>query len=213
MSNLERRTLARLRADTALLHRRVESDLDLFGPRPSWLDYRLYLFRMYGFHAPLEAALGGLVRALVDVVPDAALRTNKLALLAQDLVALGVDRRDLGQLPRIAITGFDDVAEALGWMYVLEALTVDGSRLAAHLGAHLPLEIETASAYLRCYGSQVVPRWDAFADQVEQFAAADPARVERVVAAACEGFARLHRWLRPSVPARAASAAVRRVSG
>lgn len=194
-------TMARVRAETALLHRRVEHDLDLFGHGTSWLDYRLYLFRMYGFHVPVEAMLGG-VAGLAGVVADVALRNNKVPLLAHDLVALGVDRRDLAQLPRITLAACADVGEALGWMYVVEAATVDGKRVAEHLAPRLPLEIETASAYLRCYGDDAHRRWAAFGDAVDRYGAADPRHADRVVAAATEAYGRLHRWLRPTVPAR-----------
>src|ERR1041384_6482811 len=56
---------ARLSAATAALQ-----DLGLFAGRVSWLDYRLGLVRLYGFHASVEAALTAF-RPLAGVVPDA----------------------------------------------------------------------------------------------------------------------------------------------
>ena len=40
-----------------MLQSRVERELALFGHAASWLDYRLYLCRMYGFLVPVERVL------------------------------------------------------------------------------------------------------------------------------------------------------------
>jgi heme oxygenase len=189
-------TMTRLRAETAELEHRVEAELDLFGPRTSWLDYRLYLFRMYGFHGPVERALSA-TPGLADVISDASLRNHKLALLAHDLVSLGVDRRDLAELPRITTPTLHDLAEALGWMYVVEAATLRSRELARHLAAQLPLEIESASAFLACYGDEVEARWSAFGAAVELHTGRE-GNGERVLEGALDCLGRLHRWLRPT---------------
>src|ERR1041384_5801707 len=90
---------ARLREGTAS----VRDDREILAGRVSWLDYRLYLLRMYGFYASIERALGT-SRQLAEVVSDAPLRNHKAALVAHDLVALGVDRRELAEIPRMMFT-------------------------------------------------------------------------------------------------------------
>ncbi|MBA3395508.1 MAG: biliverdin-producing heme oxygenase [Deltaproteobacteria bacterium] len=189
-------TMFRLRDETSELLRLVENELDLFGSSTSWLDYRLYLFRMYGFHATAERALAAR-RELATVIGDAALRNHKVALISHDLVALGVDRRDLAQLPRITAPVLAGLPEAVGWMYVLEAATLHGKRLARHLAPQLPLEIETASGYLNCYGAEVAARWQAFGHAVDAYAI-DAGTEDRIVLAARDCYLRLHRWLRPA---------------
>ncbi|HEY5935868.1 MAG TPA: biliverdin-producing heme oxygenase [Kofleriaceae bacterium] len=186
--------MSRLLTETHDLQRRVESELDLLGGRTSWLDYRLYLFRMYGFHVPIERALDATLD-LSTVVPDAALRNNKVALLAYDLVALGVERRDLQQLPRMPVPELA-LGEALGWMYVLEATTLRSKTLHTHLARVLPHEIETAAAYLNCYGHEVDARWEQLGDHLERFAATHGA--DAIANGAIDCLTRLHRWLRPS---------------
>lgn len=185
-------TLARLRAETGALQRRP---LALFGEVASWLDYRLCLFRLYGFHAPLESAL----RAVPDLslaIEDANLRNHKGALLALDLISLGVARRDLVALPRITVPSLE-VPEAIGWMYVVEALTLEGKELARQLAARMPNELACASAYFNCYGHEVRPRWRALGTAIEAYAhAAGPVAADRIVAAATDALVRLHRWLR-----------------
>jgi len=190
--------IARLRAETGVLQRRVERELALFGDAASWLDYRLYLCRMFGFLAPIERVLHE-NPDLASVIDDAELRNNKAALIAHDLVSLGLDRSQLGQIPRISVPLLDELPEALGWMFVVEASTLDAEELARHLAPRLPSELDCASAYLRCYGDEVEARW-------HDFSAATDAYVNRVAAGACDRIVlaatdcliRLHRWLASS---------------
>src|SRR5882672_5833511 len=72
----------------------VREDREILAGRVSWLDYRLYLVRMYGFYAAIERTLV-VSRQLAAVVSDAPLRNHKAALVVHDLVAFGVDRGEL----------------------------------------------------------------------------------------------------------------------
>jgi heme oxygenase len=156
--------MAQLNAATAA----IRDDRELLAGRVSWLDYRLYLVRMYGFHAPVEHALTA-YRPLTAVVADAGLRNHKTALLAHDLVALGADRRDLLQAPRMAFTASMALPEALGWTYVVESMTLRNKLVAQRLARHLPAEIQRASAYLRCYGDEAVTRWRELGSAFDAF--------------------------------------------
>ena len=184
----------RLRDATAA----VREDRELLAGRISWLDYRLYLFRMYGFYAAVERALLA-SRPLAKVIPDAGLRNHKAALLAADLVALGVERRDLVQLPRMAFAGALALPEALGWTYVVESLTVGGKQLARRLARQLPHEMQTASAYLGCYGDEAAERWREIGDALDGFPQAEP-EIDRMIEAARDGFVRLRGWVSPALP-------------
>jgi heme oxygenase len=214
---------ARLNTATAALQ-----DLGLFAGRVSWLDYRLYLVRLYGFHATVEPALSAF-RPLTAVVADAGLRNHKSALLAHDLVALGVDRRDLAQVPRMRFPAPLALPEALGWTYAVESTTLRGKLVARRLARHLP-EIQHASAYLGCYGDAAPARWRELGDALDAFglgrplaagarARSDPAArsdlaalpddlacadraCARVIDAARDGLIQLRRWLGPVLQAR-----------
>jgi heme oxygenase len=174
--------MARLHAATAPLQ-----DRELFAGRVSWLDYRLTLLRLYGFHAAVEAGLSAF-RPLTGVVPDAALRNHKAALLAHDLVALGVERRDLIQVPRMAFAVPRELPEALGWTYVLESATVRGKLHARRLARHLPDEIQRASAYLCCYGDEAANRWRELGDAFDAFGVGQIPMPGRARAARTAGF-------------------------
>jgi heme oxygenase len=190
--------IARLRAETGMLQRRVERELAVFGESASWLDYRLYLCRMYGFLAPIERALGA-APGLAAAIPDVDVRNIKVALLSRDLSALGVERSNLAQIPRISVPVLDEVPEALGWMYVVEASTLDAEDLARHLALRMPSELDCASAYLRCYGDRVHVRWHDFGVALDEYVdRAERSACDRIVLAATDCLIRLHRWLAPS---------------
>jgi heme oxygenase len=188
--------MAQLRDATAV----VRDDRELLAGRVSWLDYRMYLVRMYGFHAAIERALMA-SPLLATVVADAGLRNHKTALLAADLVALGVQRRDLAQVPQMAFAGALALPEALGWTYVVESATLGGKQLARHLARQLPAEIQSGSAYLGCYGDEAPERWRQLGIALDGF---EPAGREgdRVIAAAHEGFLQLRAWVRPALQPR-----------
>ena len=188
--------MAQLRDATAMVH----EERELLAGRVSWLDYRLYLVRMYGFHAAVERALVA-SPLLATVVVDAGLRNHKTALLAADLVALGVQRRDLAQIPRMAFPGTLALHEALGWTYVVESATLGGKQLARHLARQLPAEIQSGSAYLGCYGDEAPERWRQLGVALEDFAAAERSG-DRMVAAARDGFVQLRAWVRPGLQPR-----------
>lgn len=188
--------MARLRDATAL----VREDRELLAGRVSWLDYRLFLIRLYGFHAPIERMLGA-SRELVSVVADAPLRNHKAALLAADLVALGVERRDLAQLPRMSFAAPFKLPEALGWTYVVESATLRGKQLVRHLARQLPAEIQSASAYLRCYGDEAPERWRQLGVALDAFELTERDG-DRVIDAARDGFMQLHTWVRPALQPR-----------
>jgi len=183
--------MVRLRDATATVR-----DREPLGGRASRLEYRLYLVRMYGFHAPIERALMASPQ-LAAVVPDAAMRNHKAGLLAHDLLALGASPRELAQLPRMTLASSFALPEALGWTYVVERMTLGGKQLARHLARQIPVEIEHASAYLGCYGDAALERWRELGAVLD---GCEPAMNDgdRVIAAARRGFLELRAWARPA---------------
>jgi heme oxygenase len=185
-------TIARLSAATRGLRYR---ELDLFARNPTWLDYRLFLFRMYGLHVPIER---NLVTASLDrVIADASLRNHKVALLSHDLVALGVMHRDFAQLPRLEVPPLHDLPVALGWMYVLEAATLDARALRGHLASKLPVEMESAAAYLDCYGKELETRWLEFGEALDEHAART-GTADAIIGAAVDCCDRFRHWVHPT---------------
>lgn len=188
--------MMRLRDATAT----VREDRELLSGRVSATDYQGFLLRMYGFYAAVERALTG-TRPLRAVVKDAGLRNHKSALLAADLVALGMDRWSLNGTPRMAFAGALPLADALGWTYVLESFTMTNKQVARRLVRQLPGQMALASAYLGCYGDEAPERWRELGDALDA-CELSPRDSDRAVESAREGFARLTSWLRPALPAK-----------
>lgn len=191
--------MMRLRDATAA----VREDRELLGARVSAADYQAFLLRMYGFYAAVERALAG-TRPLRGVVKDAGLRNHKSALLAADLVALGLERWALPSMPRMAFAGALPLPDALGWTYVLESFTMTNKQVARRLARQLPGQMQTAAAYLGCYGDEAPERWRELGEALDA-CELSPRDSDRAVETAREGFVRLGAWLRPALPAKSSS--------
>lgn len=178
----------------------VREQRDLLAGRVSWLDYRMFLLRMYGFHVAVERALVA-TRSLGDIIPDAKLRNHKAALLSHDLVSLGVDRVALAQAARLPFPGALTIPDALGWTYVLESVAQNNKTMVRHLQRQLPSELARSCAYLNVYGAEAPERWRELSDAIDRVDLV-PRDADRVVATACDGFLQVRAWVAPALPPR-----------
>jgi heme oxygenase (biliverdin-IX-beta and delta-forming) len=184
--------LKRLKSETAPAHERIEQAFDLKVRTGCVTAYRELLARFYGFHIVwepcIEAALGH---------PAFCRKRRKTRLLVDDLRALGVSEREIGQLPFCdRLMPMHSPAEALGSMYVVEGSTLGGTIIARQIGHRLGLGAGNGCSYFRCYGDQVGPMWKAFrAELLTQTRSHDE---DVVIASANRTFDILHAWLFPS---------------
>lgn len=184
--------MSRLRNATVDLEGELEHALSREPPTSPIERYRVFLARMYGFHAPLERRLTTRPD-LAQVLTDLAQR-QKAPLLAMDLNALGVSAADLDDLPRCPdLPELPDVAAALGCVYVLESAAgaMDAMRAA------LPASAAVRSSYLAHAGEDADPRWRALIEGIERHAKVRSVG-DRVVAGANETLYHLTRWLSPA---------------
>jgi heme oxygenase len=153
-------------------------------------DYARQLEIAYGFEAPLEGAFAyteGLA-AIVDVRSRA-----RAGLIAQDLLALGVAPSRLTRLPQcFAITPFEHITEALGWMYVVERATLLHDSLRHSLLRRLP-DARRASTYLAAASSVAGARWQRFGRALDKHSSDAGAR--GIAAAAHRAFRRWRAWV------------------
>jgi heme oxygenase len=185
--------LARLRAETRADHERLERAVRLTAPDVTPADYRTYLARMYGVHAPLErdvfaavTATGSSSAAALDL--DA---RRRIPALERDLEALGVNHAALPLHP--SLPRADGPAALLGILYVIEGSTLGAAPLRRALRARLPRELALAPAYLAAYGEQTAARWHALRGVIAE-EAAKRGQEDALVRAARDTFAALHRW-------------------
>lgn len=191
---------ARRDAFLQALEHRVRSEYDRLIERLDVLEqlaaldsYRRLLQGVYGLYQPLEHKLAGAIRALRLDIDFGARR--KTPWLVHDLLALGCSRRELlrlpvcGDLPRAT-----DGAQVFGCLYVMEAATVGGRRLARMVEQSLRINPTCGAAFFASYGERIEPLWESFCGALVAFARDDEVQ-ESVIAAALETFAKYERWM------------------
>jgi len=175
--------------------------LDLLVPAVTVADYRRQLVHVYGFEAPLEAAL-----ASTPLGSTAELRQRaRSGLLAQDLLALQYTPTQLAALPRCMIAPFRGVTEALAWMYVMERPTSLHSPIRRHLTSRMP-ELAGASSYLAQSARLVTSRWDELGVMLDTVARSSQIH-EQILAATQDAFRCAVDWFHQAEPASAAEQA------
>src|SRR5262249_15136301 len=136
--------------------------LELLVPTVTKRQYIEHLIKVYGFEAPLEAALHytpGL-SALVD------LRSRvRSGLIVQDLMRLGMGPGRTAALGQRFVT-FSSTIEALAWMYVAERAPLLHGAIRRYLTLRIP-ELACASNYLSAYDGVAGDRWSDLGNALE----------------------------------------------
>ena len=182
--------LQRLREETAQQHAALEAQLPLLDASLTRDVYRHLLGRFWGYYAPLEACmLGVLQRRAPDF--DYAVRL-KTPLLERDLEALGVAA---GSLPRCAsLPALADLPQLLGCLYVIEGSTLGGRLITQRLSGHLALRADSGGAFFSGYGAATPARWREFGAFLTT-TALPLGRDEIIVAGANDTFRTFAAWL------------------
>ena len=189
-------TLARLTVDTAAVHRAI--DEQLFGALdfPTAAGYRRFLCLVYGFQAPLERAVMTTPAIDLAFVEERC----KAPRIASDLMALGLTRREFQLLARRATIGpFATPAEALGWLYTTERLTLQVEALRVQLLGEMPVVFGLASEFITANQHVAEIRWRQFGTYLDQVASTYG--VDAIAAGARAGMASLESWLAEHAPA------------
>lgn len=185
-----RDVLARLRAETAADHARVEDGLDLMDAGLDRQRLAAAMSALHGFWRSAEDGLEGWAGR--EPAAAAALdwpRRRRAHLYAADVRALGGEPSP-GTPPLPAVR---NTAEAIGRLYVLEGATLGGTLIDRHLTA-LP---GLAGVRLRAftpYGTDTGAMWHAFRTAARAHVAAGGDE-ERLVGAARTTFAALAGWV------------------
>lgn len=184
--------LLRLDLETRAVHAAADRTwLRLVGDEqgPSEHDYMHALVRIYGFEAPVEAALAYTPQfeTLVDMVGR-----YRSGLIAQDLLTLGLSPAQVSDIPQCMIAPFAGVAEALGWLYVHERATLCHERARHALVARAP-KLAKATSYLAASTGAAMIRFEDLGRQIARYART-AALEHRIVSAAHEAFRALLAW-------------------
>lgn len=179
--------------ETRRYHSRVGSGWRrLLEPGATPAMYLQQLVHVYGFEAPLEAALA-YTPGIVTVVDTR--RRVRSGFIAHDLLALAISASEIAALPQCMIAPFHNTAEALGWLYVSEREALFHDPVRRELLARFP-RLAGATNYLSAASDA---RWDDFADTIDRVAHA-PESAEEILAAAHDGFQCALRWYADTAP-------------
>lgn len=177
--------LTRLADETRPYHAAADGDRLVLMERSSARMYRSCLRRIYCFEQPVEAAL-----ALTPGFDPSLLHTHlKTTRLANDLRELGVSIDNIAQ-PAAA---FDDVAQALGWLYVIHRNTLYHGLLLRQLKMLIPGEMQIAGSYLAAFEGLAGARMREIGVALDRAVRRDNV-ASRVVAGANEALRRQRQW-------------------
>lgn len=183
------RALTRVDDETRARHAEADAQrLSIMSAPVTAATYRRFLVRLYGFEAPVEAALQR-TPGIADVFDVRARR--HIRLLRADLAALGIV--DLTGLARCGgVPQFHDVLEALGWIYVIERGRMLSSIVQRYLEQQLSALAGTTTSYLRAERSagNRMRELGATFDAVVR----SEADIDRVLAAAHGAFRAQSHW-------------------
>lgn len=182
---------AALREATKAVHERLHHVPAFAALAAGALDragYRALLARLYGFHAPMEAAMA---EALAGRFAPAA--WQRADLLRADLAALGEGEPTLARLPRIRPPARLSDPEAMGCLYVLEGSTLGGRHLARQLDFVLPPGSTAGRSFLAAGSQPHRIRWADLGAALDA-AGTDPAALRAMLAGAADAFARYEAW-------------------
>ncbi len=190
------RILTELKSQTRPQHDSVEGNpfgKAMMDGTMSIEQYKEFLQKFYGFHVPLEQVLSGFEWSRLGIAFD---ERRKIALLEQDLRALGMTDTDITLLPRTEdLPTMNSLEDAVGVMYVMEGSTLGGQIQARQVQKMFGFTAENGTAYFSSYGANVGVMWKAYCEAIVSAANDDEAKEAVIIHSAKETFAALERWL------------------
>ena len=162
----------RLREATAQIHERLHGHAGLGAAATGAMardDYRLLLARLWGFHKAFEEALDEAARSLAL---DIAMADRARApMLEADLTTLGLDARQIAQLPRCDyIFRPADAPAFMGALYVVEGSTLGGVHIARALSGLFDGPEGEGRKFFLGYGERHSLMWRGFLARLDAFA-------------------------------------------
>ncbi len=190
------------KAATALLRLNLETQshhatadqlwLSLSGREATKWQYLRRLVTVYGFEAPLEAALAytPTLPLLIDLR-----RRYRAGYIAQDLLGLGLSASEIAELPQcVPMAPFGSPIEALGWLYVSERATLLHERVRANVLEAMP-DLDHTVAYLSSYDGVVGARWQELGFVVDRLVRSER-MLDELFSAAHAAFRLWEHWSR-----------------
>ena len=174
-----------LRSATGKAHETLEGSLYLLRQPPDRDYFVRLLIRFHGFHRIWESAVA-------RQLPDPVMPRRRLALIEQDLRALGINENAIRAIDPCAPAAClgDNPDSALGSAYVLEGSTLGGRVITQHL-SNASWCPPGGLQYFNPYGDETGSNWQALLRHL----ATAPGDTDRIVAGALRTFEILQEWL------------------
>jgi heme oxygenase len=152
-------------------------------------DYVRQLVSAYGFESPFEDACSytpGFAQALD-------LRGRwRCGLIVQDLLTLGWTADEITNIRCYTLTPFQDAAEALAWMYVVERPTLIYADVREELTSRF-VDLARSTNYLDAYEGTVSKRWGDLGIALDMLCVSSKVR-KRVIESASAAFQAAIEW-------------------
>ena len=184
----------RLRLATSEIHARLHRHEGLGAVAAGTIsraDYTKLLARLWGFHRAFATVLANPPDGLAF---DASGRA-RVAMIEADLMALGLDRAAIDDLP---VCDFlfrpGDAGAFMGALYVVEGSTMGGAQLARAVAGALGGEGDAGRRFFLGYGARHGVMWRDFLDHLDRLGA-DEAQSEAALRGALATFDDFERWV------------------
>lgn len=182
--------MTQLKERTRVLHEQIEVRVDLPNCMQSQKHYRQLLEKFFGYYEPVETHLATITADQFDFAAR-----RKTERLSRDLTVLDLAPTDLAALPRCtALPTLNNLAQALGCLYVLEGATLGGQIISRQLRERFGFDEQHGAAFFNGYGAETGTKWKAFGAAVTA-CATTPELEELIIHAASETFLTLDQWL------------------
>ena len=193
----EKTTLALLDRETRAFHAEADHGWNrlLYSSDTTREDYIHQLTVTYGFESSFEAACSYTpgVAQVIDLRGR-----SRSGLIAHDLLTLGCATDDVKTIRRYSLASFQDAAEALAWMYVVERSTLIHGDVLEELTSRF-VDLAHATTYLSAYEGIESKRRAELGIALDHLCVSDKVR-KCVINAAHTGFHALIEWQRTSNP-------------
>jgi heme oxygenase len=154
--------LTQLRAATKPAHQRLEAALNLLDDDLNREDYKKILEKFHGFWSSWQPLIGHLMHDETLTRPR-----QRLDLLANDLLALGMSQAEIENLPACPMPALPNTATALGSLYVMEGSTLGGRVIEKNLLLRLGITRDSGGSYFHGYGDRTGLMWRDLLDRLD----------------------------------------------
>lgn len=184
--------LKNLRGQTGESHVNLEENQlskAILDPSVTLSDYQQYIARMYGVTKACENDIFPIISSVLTDIDE----RFKSQLILGDLLKTGFSQDKIASIP---VYNFNpnNIAQALGVMYVLEGSTLGGKILYKHINQFLGLDEQTGVSYFYGYGHQTGHLWKLFVSKLSAYAVEENLEQE-IISSAISTFNEIGHWL------------------